>query len=263
LDSNHSPTTIFRRFAVYAKVFTQILDSSLAEDYQTRHVFEDLLKLCDINGVVDMTPEAIARRTNVPLEIIKRGIADLEKPDPRSRNPEHDGRRIILLDEHRDWGWMICNYDHYRSIASEEQRREKTRLRVQRHAERVKKAKTNASLTHPNATNAMQKKRKVSLLAGDIEPPPSFPKSEEEAKAHAGFVGCPPEFAVTTYHLACSRGFTDAKGRTIHNFRSYLKIAHSYAKDRNARSQNRSRNQGTISPPTDTAAAARAAGKIR
>lgn len=163
---------------MFAKVFTQILDSSLAEDYQARHVFEDLLKLCDINGVVDMTHEAIARRTNVPLEIVKRGIAELEKADSRSRNPEFDGRRIMRLDEHRDWGWMICNYKHYRDIASEEQRREKTLVRVTRHREKVKSGNAgvtpcNASVTPGNAwqprvtecdaSNAMQMQKQRHL----------------------------------------------------------------------------------------------------
>lgn len=136
--------------SMYAKIFTQILDSSIAEDYRTRHVFEDLLKLCDINGVVDMTQEAIARRTNVPLEIIVRGIADLEKPDPRSRNSDHQGRRIIRLNECRDWGWSITNYDLYRQIASEEQRREKTKARVQR----LRQSRQQPNLPNAGSVNA-------------------------------------------------------------------------------------------------------------
>jgi hypothetical protein len=137
---------------MFAKIFTQIFDSSIAEDWQTRLVFEDFLKLADINGVVDMTPEAIARRTNVPLEIIKRGIENLEKPDARSRNPEHRGVRILRLDDHRDWGWHIVNYAHYRGIASGDQQREKTFLRVKRHREKLKR-----SVTPCNAGNAMQR----------------------------------------------------------------------------------------------------------
>jgi hypothetical protein len=139
---------------MFAKIFSQILDSSLAENYQHRHVFEDLLKLCDINGVVDVTHEAIARRTNVPLEIVKAAIAELEKPDARSRNPDHAGARIVRLDAHRDWGWLIVNYHHYRTIASEEQRREKTLQRVQRHRDNLKR-----TVTPVNASNAMQMER--------------------------------------------------------------------------------------------------------
>ena len=122
---------------MFAKVFEQIYDSSIAENYLTRLVFEDMLTLADINGVVDKTHEALSRRTNVPIDVIKKGIAELERPDNRSRRPEHDGRRIVRLDEHRDWGWLIVNYEYYRKIASEEQRREKTRERVQKFRENI------------------------------------------------------------------------------------------------------------------------------
>ena len=46
------------------------------------------------------------------------------------------------------------NYQHYRAIASEEQRREKTRLRVQRFREKEKR-----TVTPCNAGNAMQTQR--------------------------------------------------------------------------------------------------------
>ena len=132
---------------MFAKVFDQIYNSSIAEDWQVRVVFEDFLVLADIDGVVDMTPEAISRRTNVPLDIVEHAIKVLESPDPKSRRTEDEGRRIRLLDEHREWGWFIINYQHYREIASEEQRREKTRERVRKYR---KKASCNASETVSN-----------------------------------------------------------------------------------------------------------------
>ena len=84
----------------------------------------DLLILADSDGVVDMTAEAIARRTNGPLKEIKEAIELLCQPDPRSRSKEHEGRRLIPLDSRRDWGWIIVNYQHYRQIRDEEMRRE-------------------------------------------------------------------------------------------------------------------------------------------
>lgn len=144
---------------MFAKIFTQVLDSSLAENYQVRHVFEDMLKLCDIDGIVDMTHEAIARRTNVPLDVVRHGISELEKPDPKSRNPAHEGRRIVRIDEHRDWGWIIVNYSHYRSIASEDQRREKTRLRTQKWREGNDLKAGDAPVTQRDAGDAMQRQR--------------------------------------------------------------------------------------------------------
>jgi len=108
---------------MFAKVFYQIFESSISEDYLVRHVFMDLLVLADEEGVVDKTPGAISRITNVPLEIVETAIRKLCQPDPHSRTKEEDGRRLMLIDEHRDWGWRIVNYPKYRNIRDEEARR--------------------------------------------------------------------------------------------------------------------------------------------
>ena len=148
---------------MFAKIFTQIFDSSIAESPEVRFTFMDLLVLADLNGVVDMTHEAIARRTNRPLDVVRSTIATLEAPDPDSRTKDHEGRRLKRLDAHRDWGWVILNYSQFRAIASEEQRREKTLARV--HKFRTKRPVTpcnadvtppNAPVTGANAGNAMQ-----------------------------------------------------------------------------------------------------------
>jgi hypothetical protein len=109
---------------MYAKVFKQILSSSIADDYLVRLVFEDFLILAEPDGTVDMTAESIARHTNVPLEIVRRGIEVLSQPDLRSRTPDHDGRRLILINDHRDWGWTIVNYGAYSKMRDNVQRRE-------------------------------------------------------------------------------------------------------------------------------------------
>ena len=105
---------------MFAKVFAQIFDSSIAENWQTRHVFTDMLTLADERGIVDITHESIARRTNTPLDIVVAAIKDLEQPDSKSRSSAHDGRRIIRLDDHRDWGWQIVNFQKYRESATRE-----------------------------------------------------------------------------------------------------------------------------------------------
>jgi len=101
---------------MYAKVFSQIFNSSIADDYKVRHVFQDLLVLCDQFGVVDMTPQSISAQTRVPLKMVMAALTKLQSPDPRSRSPDEDGRRLVLLDSHRDWGWRIVNYAKYRAI---------------------------------------------------------------------------------------------------------------------------------------------------
>lgn len=125
---------------MYAKIFLKIFDSSIAEDWQCRIVFQDILILANRDGVVDMTHEAISRRTNVPLKIVKESIMKLESPDPKSNTPDDEGKRLERLDEHRDWGWRIINYERYRAIKNSEEMRAATRERVARwRAEKKKK----------------------------------------------------------------------------------------------------------------------------
>jgi len=84
----------------------------------------DMLLLADAKGIVDITPEAIARMTNVPLEIVTNAIMKLMEPDSASRSSDHDGRRLIALDPPRTWGWIITNYEKYRGMQDAESRRE-------------------------------------------------------------------------------------------------------------------------------------------
>lgn len=123
---------------MYAKIFASIYDGTIAEDWTTRCVFMDFLILADANGVVDMTPEAISRRTNVPIEIVKNAVKKLEAPDDRSRNPTDDGVRIRRIDDHRDWGWQIVNYQYFRRLHDAEQKREADRERMRRNRENEK-----------------------------------------------------------------------------------------------------------------------------
>jgi uncharacterized phage protein (TIGR02220 family) len=108
---------------MYAKVFEQIFDSSISKDYTLRHVFMDLLVLADLDGVVDKTHDAIARRLNMPEDLIRKNIKKLMEADPASRTPDHDGSRLVPLDDRRDWGWRIVNYEHYKRMRDEEGRR--------------------------------------------------------------------------------------------------------------------------------------------
>jgi len=144
---------------MYAKIFAQIFDSSLAEDYVTRHIFMDLIVLADPEGQLDMTYEAIARRTNVPLEIVQESIHKLCKPDVNSRVKRERGKRLVPLDAERSWGWQIVNYKMYRSLKNQITRREYMRLYMQkRRAEEV--ARVNTSKTSKQNVSIRSKQKK-------------------------------------------------------------------------------------------------------
>lgn len=111
---------------MYAKLFSQIYDGTLCTKgpWEALVTFQQFLVLADPEGQVDMTAEAISRRTTIPLEIIQRGIESLIQPDPDSRTPAEEGRRLIPLSPGRAWGWKVVNYKHYREMKREEDRRE-------------------------------------------------------------------------------------------------------------------------------------------
>jgi hypothetical protein len=109
---------------MYAKVFRSMFQGSMYGNPDGIIAFMVMLVLSDRHGDVDMTPQAISAMTSIPLSTIEAGIEFLSRPDPRSRTPDQDGRRIVLIDSHRDWGWHIVNFERYHKIRNEEERRE-------------------------------------------------------------------------------------------------------------------------------------------
>jgi hypothetical protein len=151
---------------------------------------QQLVILADIDGVVDMTPKAISSTTGIPLRHIRRGLVALEKPDPDSRTPDEEGRRIVRVTSTRSWGWRIVNYAHYRKIRSQEERREYQRnLMRDRRAEA--KAKQNggpvsdvspalAAVSNVSPSSKKREKQKGEASRSKTtatEKPSPFPKS--------------------------------------------------------------------------------------
>jgi hypothetical protein len=108
----------------------------LVAHWEALVTFQQMIVLCNADGMLDMTTDALSKRTGIPLKIIKKGISILESPDPGSRTPGHEGRRIERIDEHRDWGWHLINHATYRSLRDQDTVREQTRERVRRHREK-------------------------------------------------------------------------------------------------------------------------------
>ena len=123
---------------MYGKIFDTIYDGTLVEDWRALVTFIQMIVLCDADGIIDMTPSAISRRTSIPIEHIKAGIEILENEDPYSRSPDDGGRRIVLLDEHRPWGWYIVNHEKYKGLQDSDTVRTQNRERKRKQRERHK-----------------------------------------------------------------------------------------------------------------------------
>lgn len=103
---------------MYTKLFASILDSSIwAEDAATCKLWVTLLAMADEHGMVYASPKGLAHRAHLSDEDCTRGLAVLMAPDPDSRTPDHEGRRI----ERVAGGWLLLNHAMYREIRTKAQ----------------------------------------------------------------------------------------------------------------------------------------------
>lgn len=132
---------------MYGKTFQKLWRGSMRGKAMLQLVFIYMFCNCDRDGVYDCVPEEIADATGLDMPTVLSAIKDLESPDPDTRTPGNEGRRIIRLYDHRTWGWKIPNHEMYRRMGTEEHRKELA-------AERQRRFR-NATVTHSNATVTM------------------------------------------------------------------------------------------------------------
>lgn len=83
--------------------------------------FQQLMFFSNQDGVVEMTPSAISRRTKIPIDIILRGIDFLVSGG--------EGKALLKqLANGQNWGWLIVNFTQYNDMMREYDRREYHRL---------------------------------------------------------------------------------------------------------------------------------------
>lgn len=155
---------------MYGKLFASMYEGTLYGHWQAIVTFQQMIVLCDSDGLIDMTPQAIAARTSIPLEIIQEGISILEEPDKYSRTPGEDGRRIARLDEHRPWGWRVVNYHVYRDLVAQADKRKADRARIA-----AKRAESR------NVSHGVAERRNGSRVVANVAHAEA--EAEEEAEA--------------------------------------------------------------------------------
>jgi hypothetical protein len=113
---------------VYNKLFTKILDSSvwLAPDPH-RLIWITLIAAMDEDGnAMFACAENLAARARVSVKQAETAILAFESPDPKSGDPENEGRRI----ERFPGGWRVLNAHKYRAMVTRAIIREQTRQRT-------------------------------------------------------------------------------------------------------------------------------------
>jgi len=181
-----------------------MFDGSIRGQSDLILVFVNMLARCNQDGYDDRIPKVMADETGLSLEVVEKTLKCLETPDKYSRTPDKGGRRIELIDpENRNWGWKIINYEKYRNITSNADRRETYRKSKKKSREKAKLARSvhkNVEVSTPvnsclkmstqgegegEVKGEVEAKAEVKQTLGDKPPlsePPKLPKQPKEVK---------------------------------------------------------------------------------
>lgn len=138
---------------MFGKLFASAFEGSMRGKSDALLVWFNMIAHSP-SGVCDRTQQTIADETGLTLPRVTAAIEYLESPDPKSRSPDEEGRRIVRLDAHRDWGWRLVNHWKYHELrsAAEIKHQLQNRERQRRFKEKQKTKHVGNGVTLPNVT---------------------------------------------------------------------------------------------------------------
>lgn len=207
----------------YTKLFSSITESTVwSEPLAVRVVWITMLAMSDRYGRVWGSIPGLARRANVTMAECQQALDCFFAPDPHSRTPDNDGRRVEAI----GGGWRLLNHEKYREMQDEEARLERNAERQRRFRERHKsddvshgtvteRNESNAGVTKVTKSNpiadadadadadAVNQKKKKKTLSGKPDPDAGFsrwyaayPRHEARGDAEKAWRGLKPRPAV-------------------------------------------------------------------
>lgn len=145
----------------FTKLFNTIVTSTIwQEDDKTRIVWITMLAIADHDGIVSAAVPGLASVAHVDIPSTEKALQNLAQPDEYSRTQDFDGRRIEAI----DGGWLILNYEKYRKMLSEEERKEYKAKWIRQKRRQMSTASTGVDggrrkSTSPSASVSLDKSR--------------------------------------------------------------------------------------------------------
>ena len=164
----------------YVKAFASMLDSTIwREGAETKVVWVTLLLMADRDGTVEASVPGLADRARVSVEKTREALKRFQEPDPDSRTPDREGRRI----EEIRGGWQIINYDYYRQKASKDEAAEKHAARQARYREKraslsVTKRHETSQVTLVTESDGIASPSPPTITSKDLERDSAKPKTQ-------------------------------------------------------------------------------------
>lgn len=102
----------------FVKIYGSLVFSSVwRESKDTKILWVTMLALADPTGFVEGSVSGIAHVAGLTREECVASLDSLMKPDPDSKTPDNEGRRIEAVAR----GWRILNYEMYREMRTRSQ----------------------------------------------------------------------------------------------------------------------------------------------
>jgi hypothetical protein len=152
----------------YTPVFKSVFQGSLCGKWPDCGIWLAMLALQDSRGEIDAHPSYIATVTGCPIDDVVACIERFCEPDPSSRTPDEDGRRLVPI-EGRGFGWKVVNHRKYREKARKatfdaartEDGRNAERMAERTRADPRRPAQTRADPPSDTNTNTLRARKRA------------------------------------------------------------------------------------------------------
>lgn len=158
----------------YTKLFASITESTIwGEPAGTRLLWITFLAKSNRHGEVFGSVPGMARLANIALHECEQGLAALMAPDPYSRTPDNEGRRIEPI----DGGWRILNHAKFDRIRSAIEAHERELERKRQWDREHRGSRPNAAYRTPDVPPTTPD---TPPTPSDPPPTPTVSKSKEQ-----------------------------------------------------------------------------------
>jgi len=139
---------------MYGKIFASMYEGSMVgAGPLVFAVWGYCIAKADLDGTVLLNPALLAPVIGTSTESIRQAVDFLQQPDEHSKNPDHDGRRLLHQSGHL---YFVVSHEIYRGMKSNEDRREYMReyMRKKRTQSDVNSLQSLQDLTKVNPASA-------------------------------------------------------------------------------------------------------------
>lgn len=209
--------------AGYTPLFSSIVRSSIwDEDAKTCKVWVTMLALADADGIVEGSLPGLAHECRVTRNECATALRILEAPDPDSRTPDNEGRRIKAV----EGGWLVLNHAKYRKQArkrAEYYRRWRENEKKTPPDPLKEETNSNSNLNRRNTAQHARNTNSVEYGCATQRNSCTQTYSIEQVKDACNLLGIPEQHAQSYFDQYDSQGWKKGNNQPITELRGHMK----------------------------------------